>query len=275
MIGAMRTHFAAPLLFASLALGCLVPTVELAGRACDADRPCVDGYSCSAEGTCLAGTPDASTEADAGVADAGSCARAYCDGQAYYTCEQGRPVLATTCAADARCDQARGCLAACGPEGQCPAGKSCDLASSGCVTVPSCSPELPCSSGQCVAGACVPTPGSTAEVSLGGGASEPAALDCYPGSLEPVAGASAAFKGFVLNALGKKTANSIGCTLVVFDAAAFASPSPAPLATTTVVDTPYQGPNGPESAAGFELAEIPTGSTLVAAIAGCDGAMPT
>jgi hypothetical protein len=267
----MRIHLALSFSLASLALACPAPSVELAGRACDPDHSCIDGYVCSPEGLCLERGADGSVPTDAGSSDAGSCERAFCEAKQYFACERGRPVLAATCAEDERCDLARGCLVACDEEGGCSTGKACDRASDSCVTVPACGPELDCTSGTCIAGACVPTPSGPAQV----GASEAAGLDCYPDGLEPTPGAPATFRGYVLDGLGKKTAATVGCVLSLWEAERFASAEGEPLATAPVVEREYQGGSGPEPAGGFEVPDVPTGVALVAVIDGCANMLPT
>jgi hypothetical protein len=58
----------------ALAVGCLVPTVNLDGKACDDNHPCIDGYVCDYNNSCV--TPDEFAAEDAGspspLSDAGS-----------------------------------------------------------------------------------------------------------------------------------------------------------------------------------------------------------
>ncbi|MBI5546240.1 MAG: delta-60 repeat domain-containing protein, partial [Deltaproteobacteria bacterium] len=154
MASILRTlALAAPL----MSLGCTVPALDLAGKACDADHPCGAGYSCAAA-KCIA----SGTSADAGACVGDAC-QPSCTG-----C-----LIDATCYPDAtlnpenpcqRCDSARSLSAwsnsqagtSCPDEPNACTTDTCDAAGT-CLHAPvadgtSCGDGLVCAGGICRAG---------------------------------------------------------------------------------------------------------------------------
>ncbi|MGI5863753.1 MAG: hypothetical protein ACOX6T_17085 [Myxococcales bacterium] len=258
-----------------VAAACLVPEVDLTGKACDSEHPCSEGFRC-VDGTCVAPLADAGVrpETDGGLPpDAGTpgCLEgsiACVDGRRV-GCEDGEQVVIEDCAAaGALCDATLGCLTPCGAGEECPAGRACDGATELCLERPSCADDLDCAGeARCASGACL-APSAEVTVTTPNG-TELADLSCYPLAEAPV-GAEVTLRGLLVSASGMPVARTIGYSLKLYRAADWAADA-APLAEVTVGSTD-DGSGG--EAGGFEIASVPTDEELVAASAGKDG-VPT
>ncbi len=155
-----RSRRAAALLLPLAA--CVAGSLDLSGKGCDVNHPCVDGFTC-AGGLCQ--PSGAAPLVDAGPQEAGpacGCSPGhhsvlFCDG------------TSAPCPAQAPCDLGS-CLAACAPDGSCAPGAVCDEASEACVPAPECGPPQ-CGGGEiCVAAVCVAQPGGGASPACGAAA---------------------------------------------------------------------------------------------------------
>ncbi len=257
------------------AIACPMPEVDLAGKACDSDHPCEEGFECNG-GVCQTpGTaePDAGLVPDAGLGESCSGSHLRCIDGALQACHQGSLVLLDDCSRlGLGCDPVRGCLTRCSSEQPCAPGESCDEASGLCVKQPACATTADCSGEErsCVHGACLSAPpGGTV---IESGTEVAADLSCY---LEPSAttpGPTVRLKGYLASPAGTPTERTVGYTLKVFLADDLhRDPSEAQPLAETVISLAMIGDS---EAGAFDLETIPTGVELVAFSEGDEG-LPT
>ena len=263
----------------SLVGACLVPDIDLLGKACDAVHPCQAGQLCQA-GICALPTLDGSAGNDGGPGldasggtdsglDAGpycSATTPYCRGTGYYTCIIGQETLLDTCGVGTRCDDSFGCVPTCTGGTSCPTGMGCDEASEDCVETPVCESDAGCTLATCVSGACLdPNPKSPVVRGTDGGTA--ADFSCYASpdaSAIPDAAMLVAFHGQLQSPAGKPTDKSIGLQVNLYRAADFNIPiSSPPMAATTAVLESSVAVDGGFGAFFFD-GGIPAGEPLVA-----------
>lgn len=259
-----------PVLFVLLALAaCLVPSVDLVGKACDPAHPCSAGYQCVANVCEETGGDGGIGGADAG----GACLASVCQGNVFRACREGHFAAPEDCGAvDEACDPARGCLARCGSG--CLAGEVCDESQTVCVGSPACSQPFDCPGGSCHAGACLAPALAPATVSAG---AAPAQLDCLSAPDAGVAdGGLITLRGFVRTPSGQHSAATIGALVSVYRAGEYnASAAPQALWSERAFDAGVPDLDGGAMGVGAWAASgIPGGEELVVSVA-APGAVPT
>lgn len=277
--------------------GCIVSPLDLAGKGCDEEHPCSEGFACL-DGICRAAgsvAPDASAARDAGPRpDAGRDAGVdggppctsllpFCEGARYLRCEAGRPVVLIDCAPfAAECDEAAGCVWRCGGDAgdTCPAGRACDRATHLCLGQPVCDEKSACpDGGLCARGACLtpppPTPLVLTRIGPDGWDASAPVFDCHDPDAklpEPPDGGFelVTLEGHVLTHYGTDLPGS-EFLLRIFEARRFlADPTASPVAMAPTL------PAGDAGFPGFRLEKVPVETRLVSLTTGLASAfVPT
>jgi hypothetical protein len=265
----MRSHLILALVALVSAPSCLVPSVDLSGKACDTGHPCPSGLLC-VDRVCVSASSDAGVDAgsDGGEPEC-TGNELKCVGNERYACEGGHLTLIEDCRINQRtCNERYGCVTSCAGGAECPSGEACNQSTELCIRQPVCSGDGGCTGDEtCSSGACLPA-SAAATVTMSDGGTAEADLSCYPPPAPGDAGPSVTVRGRLVSAAGEPTSRTIGYSLSLYLADQFLIGG-EPL--TQVVVGSDTGTGGVGS---FELTSVPTDTDLVAASDG-DAGLPT